>query len=97
MEVEFANNHLEACYRTQVVGTRTWGHKVALRYGRVIDALYSANDQRELRAIRSLRLHPLKGGRAGQWAIALDLRWRVILTFDGDSTRVEEVTHHYGD
>ena len=33
--------------------------------------------------IARLRLHPLKGERAGQWAVTVRANWRIILRFDG--------------
>ena len=30
-----------------------------------------------------LRLHPIKGGRKGQWALDVDRNWRITFTFDG--------------
>lgn len=97
MEVSFANNRLEACYLRRDAAIREWGPAAGARFARVVDVLYNATDRRELAGVRSLRLHPLRGQRTGEWAVVLHDRWRVILTFDGDSVRIEEVTQHYGD
>ena len=53
----------------------------------------------ELYTIRSLRFHKLSGEREGQYAIVLDDRWRLIVSYmDAESKfRVEEVSRHYGD
>lgn len=97
MEVEFGSNRLELCYANMAMAVRNWGSAAGSRYGRVVDALYNASDRHELSEFRSLRLHPLRGDRQGQWAIVLHDRWRVILTFREDVVRIEEVTQHYGD
>ena len=97
MEVEFATNRLRSCYANRSLAVREWGPVVGNRFGRVVDAMYNAADQRELGALRSLRLHPLRGDREGQWAVVLHDRWRVIITFDSVVVRIEEVTQHYGD
>jgi plasmid maintenance system killer protein len=97
MEVEFADNALAECYWNRSAAVRRWGPAAGTRFGRVIDALYSAADRLELGAIRSLRLHPLHGPRQGQWALVLHDRWRVVVTFEEDTVRVEEVAQHYGD
>ena len=31
----------------------------------------------------SFRLHPLKGGRKGQWAVTVRANWRIVFTFEG--------------
>lgn len=97
MEVEFGDRQIERCYLHRSEAVRLWGHAVGSRFGRVVDAMYNAADRRELAAIRSLRLHPLRGDRLGQWAVDLHDRWRVILSIDGDVVRILEVTQHYGD
>lgn len=41
------------------------------------------------------RLHPLKGDRKGQWAVAVSGNWRLVFTFeDGDATDVDLVDYH---
>jgi toxin HigB-1 len=41
------------------------------------------------------RLHPLKGDRAGQWAITVRANWRVTFRFDGaDVVDVDLVDYH---
>ena len=97
MEVEFSTNDLAHCYSNRDLAVRLWGPVVGPRFGRVVDTLYAAVDRRELSQIRSLRLHPLKGRREGQWAAVLHDRWRIVVTFRGDVVRIEEVTQHYGD
>ena len=97
MEVEFGDRDLERCYAARAEAARRWGSVVGRKYGRLVDALYNALDRQELGAIRSLRLHPLKGSRDGEWAIDLHDRWRVILSFEGETVRIREVTQHYGD
>ncbi len=53
----------------------------------------------DLYMMRSLRLHRLAGSRAGQFAIDLNNRWRMILTYDEEAevVRILEVTNHYDD
>ena len=41
------------------------------------------------------RLHPLKGGRRGQWAASILGNWRLIFEFDGEhATNVDLVDYH---
>lgn len=42
-----------------------------------------------------LRLHPLKGDRAGFWALTIQANWRVIFRFeDGDADVVDSLDDH---
>jgi proteic killer suppression protein len=41
------------------------------------------------------RLHPLKGGRKGFWAVTIRANWRIIFRFEnGDALDVELVDYH---
>ena len=46
-------------------------------------------------ALPGLDLHPLKGERAGHWAVKVSANWRVIFRFeDGDAVNVDLVDYH---
>jgi proteic killer suppression protein len=100
LDVRFATVELEKRYRSNADARKAWGEKIARRYVQRVDALYEAETMRDLAALRSLRLHPLKGTRRGQHAINLDGAWRLVVRFEGERltiVRVEEVSKHYGD
>ena len=41
------------------------------------------------------RLHPLKGGRAGQWSVRVSSNWRVVFRFeDGEAVAVDLIDYH---
>jgi toxin HigB-1 len=41
------------------------------------------------------RLHPLKGDRAGEWAVTVRANWRVVFRFEnGDVVDVDLVDYH---
>jgi proteic killer suppression protein len=43
----------------------------------------------------SFRLHPLKGGRTGTWAVTVRANWRVTFRFEGsDATDVDYEDYH---
>lgn len=45
--------------------------------------------------IPGFRLHPLKGGLAGHWAVWVSGNWRVTFRFeDGDAVDVDYVDYH---
>ena len=42
-----------------------------------------------------LRLHPLKGDRAGFWSVTIQANWRLIFRFeDGDAYVVDYLDYH---
>ena len=43
----------------------------------------------------SFRLHPLKGGREGQWSVPVTGNWRVVFGFeDGEVVDVDLIDYH---
>jgi|SRR5581483_7342297 len=99
VRVEFASNHLRRCFERYDVAVRTWGPEVATRYRQRVLSLLYAPGFNDLFGMRSLRLHRLHGERAGQYAIILTNRMRLIVSPspDGQTVYVEEVSMHYGD
>ncbi len=99
MKVTFANNKLRHCFEDNGQAQREWNTAVARKYIQRIQLILDTPAFSELRKIRSLRLHSLHGQMTGQFAIDLNNRWRVILTYNEDenSVLISEVTNHYGD
>ncbi len=99
MKFDFASRKLERCYLDGNEATRAFGPKIGRLFLRRIATISSANDLSALYSLRSLRLHPLKGERKGQFAMDLDKSWRLTITYNEkeNSIRVEEVTNHYDD
>ncbi len=101
MQVEFRTPRLERCYREHRRAAKSWGGDIAERYIERINILKSARGVEDLYRIEALRFHELKGRRAGEYAIWLGRRERLIVTFRGEAmtvVRIEEVTvNHYGD
>jgi proteic killer suppression protein len=61
---------------------------------RILARLEAAASIRDLDA-PGLRLHQLKGGRKGQWAVDVDQNWRITFTFDGrDCDEVNYEDYH---
>ena len=45
--------------------------------------------------VPGFRLHTLKGGRKGSWAVTVRANWRVIFRFaDGDTLDIDYVDYH---
>ena len=87
-------------------GTRDCGRctsrTIGLGYRRIwchgFDAFYSGCKKRRIPVARMrlvFRLHPLKGGRAGQWSVRVSGNWRVVFRFeDGEAVDVDLVDYH---
>jgi proteic killer suppression protein len=83
MEIEFNDADLETVYRDPGASL---GHGASVDRGfrKVIGFIKSAKDERDLRAMKSLRYEKLKGKRKHQRSLRVNNQWRVIVE------RVEE-------
>lgn len=61
-----------------------WGADIIKAYRKKIQVLRAATDERDLFAMRSLRLEQLKGNRAGTSSIRLNDQFRLIVKFETD-------------
>ena len=80
MEVIFRTRQLRRNYEDVTRAITDWGYDVGRRYALRIDELRRARDFYELYDIPALRLHPLRGSRAGELSIYITGRWRLIVT-----------------
>jgi proteic killer suppression protein len=99
VKVAFRTRQLERAFEETKQGVRLWGEAVAGKYVMRILTLQSARDFADVRRLASLRAHPLRGRREGQWALDLTSRHRLIVRVsrDGEEVTIEEVSSHYGD
>jgi proteic killer suppression protein len=99
LEVAFRTRQLQLAFEENKQAIRLWGNAVARKYVTRIVILQSARDFREVQRLASLRAHPLRGDREGQWALDLTARYRLIVTpsGEGEAVMIEEVSSHYGD
>jgi proteic killer suppression protein len=99
VQIVFDNKRLCEAYEEVDRAVRQWGPDVARKYVQRVDALYAAQDFDEIKRFRAFGAHQLKGQRAGQWALTLTMRWRLIVipSEDGETVTIKEVTKHYGD
>ena len=99
MEVEFKTNQLKLCYEESAKAVQKWGPVVGRKYVTRINELFAVKDFQEAFNLRSMRFHPLKGGRKGEFSIYLTGRWRLIVTKGKTEEHViiEDVSNHYGD
>ena len=98
IKVTFANDNLQHCYQDMDAATREWGKNIGIRYIRTIQYMRSVSSIKDLYAYPSLRLHKLIGQRAEQFAVWLNVQWRLIFTYDEYEKIIHilEVSNHYG-
>jgi toxin HigB-1 len=65
-------------------GERRYPAEVVARFFDVMGVIQAANDERDLRALKSLRLERLKGKRRHQHSMRLNDQWRLVLEFEND-------------
>lgn len=97
MEVRFRNRQLQRAYEQERTAIREYGPQVGPRYQERVNVILNAASLNDLFALPSLHLHPLTGDREGQYAMSLTGRMRLILTVEGATVTIEEVSAHYGD
>lgn len=100
MEITFGTTKLRRAYENHADATRAWGEKIGRRYLQRVNEIYAAENARALGQIPAARLHPLKAGRRGEYAVNLDETWRLIMVFTDDArtqVTLKEVSNHYGD
>lgn len=60
------------------------GPEIEKAFRRKIQLLLAAEDERDLRALKSLRLEQLKGKRQGTYSIRVNKQFRLVLRFEND-------------
>ena len=98
MEIEFATNRLAAAGVSLSEATRLFGVPIGRKYIQRLAVMRAADKFTELYGHRALRLHPLKGDRAGQYSMTLTGNYRLILErVSEDVARVLDVEDYHGD
>ncbi|MDE3001475.1 MAG: type II toxin-antitoxin system RelE/ParE family toxin [Gemmatimonadota bacterium] len=81
MIVSFRHKGLKELYEE---GNRRYVQPVfAAKLERILARLDEATVPGDMN-LPGLRLHPLRGDRAGYWAVSVSDSWRVIFGFDGE-------------
>lgn len=81
MKIEFAERDLESLAGDANYCGR-WAHSIVKAFRKRIQQIESATDERDLKALRSLRFERLKGERQHQYSIRLNDQWRLIFELD---------------
>ena len=88
----FRHKGLERLFLSSDLGGVPAQHEARLR--RILALLNASNAPGDM-GLPGLRLHPLRGGRRGQWAVSVSGNLRLVFEFDGeDATNVDLVDYH---
>ena len=97
MNIEFSNNHLAEVSISLSQASRQFGVPIGRKYIQRILVMRAADKFTQLFGFKALRLHPLKGDRAGQYAITLTGNYRLIIEkIAEDIVRVVDVEDYHG-
>lgn len=88
LRVEYHDEVLRQLAEESDFTPKGWALDVVKAYRKKIQLIVAAKDERDLYAMRGLRLEQLKGNRTGQSSIRLNDQFRLILTFVTESDRV---------
>ena len=89
--MRFAHKGLRALYEEELI--RGLPQNLVPRIRRIVTDLSVAIHPRDM-DLPGYRLHPLKGDRAGQWAIRVSANWRIVFRFeDGEAIDVDFVDY----
>ena len=90
--LRFKHKGLERFFDRGVTAGIQSKHAVRLRL--ILGRLNVAREPRDM-GLPGLDLHPLKGDRAGEWAVSVSANWRVIFRFqDHDVIDVDYEDYH---
>ncbi|MDD4985516.1 MAG: type II toxin-antitoxin system RelE/ParE family toxin [Dehalococcoidales bacterium] len=98
MHIEFATNRLADAGASLAEASRLFGVPIGRKYIQRLAILKATDKFTQLFGHRALRLHPLKGNRAGQYAITLTGNFRLIMErVEEDRVRILDVEDYHGD
>lgn len=85
MEVVFADGDLDRL-EADARFTAGFGQPVVRGYRKAMQAIRAAADERDLYALKGLRLEKLKGDRAHQHSLRINAQWRLVVEFAGEGS-----------
>ena len=98
MDISFATTRLARASRSLSEASRLFGVPIGRKYIQRLAVLRATDRFAQLYGHRALRLHPLKGNRAGQHAMTLSGNYRLLVErISEDEVRVWDVEDYYGD
>lgn len=97
MKIEFSSNRLAEASVSLSEAGRLFGVPIGRKYIQRLAVLRAVDKFAQLYGYRALRLHPLKGNRAGQYAMTLTGNYRLIIEkVKDDTVRILDVEDYHG-
>ncbi|MBI2287675.1 MAG: type II toxin-antitoxin system RelE/ParE family toxin [Chloroflexi bacterium] len=97
MELEFASSRLNSASVSLSEASRLFGVPIGRKYIQRLAVLRATDKFSQLYGHKALRLHSLKGNRAGQYAITLTGNYRLIIEkVEEDKVRIIDVEDYHG-
>ena len=98
MEIEFSTNRLAEASVSLSEASRLFGVPVGRKYVQRLAVMRAMDKFTQLYGHRALRLHPLKGKRAGQYSMTLTGNYRLIIEkVKEEKVRIVDVEDYHGD
>lgn len=98
MEIEFSSNRLANASVSLPEANRIFGVAIGRKYIQRLGVLRATDKFSQLYGHRALRLHPLKGQRARQYAVVLTGNFRLTIEkVQEDRVRIMDVEDYHGD
>ena len=98
MDIDFAAARLLRTSRSLSEATRLYGVPIGRKYIQRLAIIRAVEEFSHLYGHRALRLHPLSGDRAGQYAMTLTGNFRLIIErVSEDRVRILGVEDYHGD
>ena len=98
MDIEFATNRLATASLSFAEATRFFGVPIGRKYIQRLAVIRAVDEFGQLYGHRALRLHSLRGDHAGQHAMGLTGKWRLIVERISEGTvRILGVEDYHGD
>jgi plasmid maintenance system killer protein len=79
LNIEFSSKRLAEASMSLAEANRFFGVPIGRKYIQRLAVLRAVDTFSQLYGFRALRLHPLKGNRAGQYSITLTGNYRLII------------------
>ncbi len=98
MEIEFSSNRLHKASLSLSEASRLFGVPIGRKYIQRLAVLRATDKFTQLFGHQALRLHPLKGDRAGQYSMTLTGNYRLIVEkIKEEIVRSLDVEDYHGD
>jgi toxin HigB-1 len=98
VELEFASNRMANAAIDFTEANRLFGVPIGRKYIQRLAVLRATDKFSQLYGYQALKMHSLKGNRAGQYSISLTGNYRLIIEkIQEDKVRIVDVEDYHGD